>query len=644
MQSTKLVKQLMGCPSMSLDEISELLGVSARTARAYVHDTNASLEGIATIRFSRRASGYRLEVSDAARLDAWLARMAPLEGADDADVHQERVDYLLNDLLSRNDWVTLADLASVLYVTPQRVSRDLKDVEAELARFGLSIEKRPRYGIRVAGEEMARRLCLASLASRATLSDLLGAKGEESQELLGTVTRCLEDVVEREGFPIGSLAFQNLAVHVYVALVRIRENCYVPMDATNFERIQGSTEYQVASEVACAIERETGITLPDVEVAYIAIHLAGKKTLNSLVFDGAAEDSSEGSGVISDGVWDVVSRMLDCVAEQFKFDFRQDLELRMNLARHLVPLSVRLKYHMRVENPILSDIRTRFPLAYSMALESGKVLEDTWGSFPSEEETGFIAMAFALALERQRTEMPKKNILVVCASGRGSARLLEARYRREFGDLIGSCTACDVASIGSVDFSTIDYVFTTVPLPHPVPVPVREVTYFLDSAEAAHIKQILGGSRDAQGSFRELDERMFFPHLACSSKEEVMGFLCDRVEEHRQVDADFREKIARREEAAPTGCGNLVAMPHPIEAVSDETFVCIGLLDHPVVWDDRGTEVQAVFLIFFSRASNFEQGDFFSQLADLFMNEEAMRTVIKHQDWQTFMSEFEGGR
>lgn len=644
MQSTKLVKRLREQPSMSIDDIASLLDVSARTARAYIHDTNASLGDIAAIRFSRKLAGYRLEVEDDSALDAWVSRVMALEGPDTSATAEARVACLLNDLLARNDWVTVADLASMLYVTPQRVSGDLKLVEHELERFDLGIEKRPRYGIRVVGDEVSRRLCMASVASRPQLPSVVAGDDPASQELLQKVAACLEGVVESEGFPMGALSFQNLIVHVYVALVRIRENCYVPMDDTRFERIRSTREFEVATKVASAIERETGVALPDVEIAYIGIHLAGKKTLNSLVFDGESDLSDADGAVISDSVWDVVSRILDRIAEQFRFDFRSDLELRMNLARHLVPLSVRLKFHMRVENPILNDIRTRFPLAYSMALESAKILEDTWGTWPSEEETGYIAMAFALALERQRTEMPKKNILVVCASGQGSARLLEMRYRREFGDLIGSCKACDVASIGSVDFSDIDYVFTTVPLPCTPPVPVREVTYFLDSSETAYIKQILGGARDVRGRFPELDENLFFTHLVFSGKQEAIDFLCDRVAEQREVDADFREKIARREAAATTSYGNLVAMPHPIEAVCDSTFVCIGLLDQPVIWDERGTEVRAVFLVFFPRKGEQGQGDFFDRLADLFMNEEAMRTIVNHQDWQTFMSEFEGGR
>jgi lichenan operon transcriptional antiterminator len=67
-------------------------------------------------------------------------------------------------------------------------------------------------------------------------------------------------------------------------------------------------------------------------------------------------------------VWDIVSKMLDMVWTRFHYDFRGDLELRMNLARHIVPLTVRLQYHLQIKNPLLTDIKHRFQLAYSMAV------------------------------------------------------------------------------------------------------------------------------------------------------------------------------------------------------------------------------------------------------------------------------------
>lgn len=134
----------------------------------------------------------------------------------------------------------------------------------------------------------------------------------------------------------------------------------------------------------------------------------------------------------------MVSQMLDAVYEAFLFDFRSDLELRMNLAQHIVPLAVRLQYNMKLKNPLLKDIKARFPMAYAIALHSSSILTERYGHELKDDEVGYLALAFALAIERQNTELPKKNILIVCASGKGSAQLLHYRYRQEFGSYVGA--------------------------------------------------------------------------------------------------------------------------------------------------------------------------------------------------------------
>ena len=42
--------------------------------------------------------------------------------------------------------------------------------------------------------------------------------------------------------------------------------------------------------------------------------------------------------------------------------------------------------------------------------------------------------------------------------------MLEHQYRKQFGMYIELIETCDVARVGTLDFSHIDYVFTTVPL------------------------------------------------------------------------------------------------------------------------------------------------------------------------------------
>lgn len=618
----KLIDIIDAHPDIDPVDLAERFSVSDRSVRTYVRKTNEALGSCAQIE-KRRGGGYSLRVLNASAFAALRARDAHA-GQDAVPTTPEaRVDYLLNDLLSRADWITVDDLASILFVSRNVITSDLRQVAATLERFGLVLEKRPHYGIRVTGPEMSRRLCLANL----TLDCIIGTGGSAS---LDVIARCVSESLAEEDFQINSAAYQNLLVHIAVAVERIRANCYVPMEPEHLERMRSTPEYLIAKKVAAAVERELTAELPEEEIGYIAIHLAGKQTLYT---PGSDADANL---VISDEVWNVVSRMLEMVWNAFHFDFRNDLELRMNLARHIVPLSVRLRYRMRIDNPLLSDIKQRFLVAYSMALESSCILAEEYGNALSEDEVGYIALAFALAIERQKSERPRKNILVACASGQGSARLLEWRYRQEFGTWLDRIETCDVAHVASRDLTGIDYVFTTVPLERKLPVPVREVKYFLDDEDVNSVRRILSGEAAAAAPLAAyFDERLFLGALDAEDKDGALDALCARVAEVHDVPGDFRALVQRREELAQTCFGNLVAMPHPVTPVTTSTFVAVAVLNHSVSWN--GQEVRAVFLVSVSSLRDQKLDAFYRGMARLLTSREAIQKLVSNPDFATLL-------
>lgn len=641
METQDIVRYVYDHPQTTQAELAELFGVTGRTIREHVRRANEMLAGAARIELAR-GCGYSVEVLDEDRFAAFGRRIAHDVSAAPS-TPRERIGYLLNDLLARNDWVTLKDLSGILYASRSVLSGDLKEVERKLDEYGLTLEKRSHYGIRVAGSEMARRLCLASVIMeygiqspdpvQTVISQPTWA-GENAQELIAQISSSVEDASQRFEFHINTVAYQNLIVHIAIALLRIKEGCYIPMEPTHLENLREMREYAVAREIARLLDEKLGIALPDEEVAYIAIHLAGKQTVYS------AADDAEGEGlVISDEVWDVVTEVLERVWETFKFDFRNDLELRMNLARHIVPLAVRLRYHMELKNPLLQDIRSRYLLAWTIAVTAAEVIDEHYGASLSTDEIGYIALAFALALERQKSAPVKKNVLVVCASGAGSARLLEYRVSREFGDYLDQIKTCDALHLGNVDFSHIDYVFTTVPLDRALPVPVREVSSFFDAKDVNEVKDLFRAG-DATGVLSShFDRELFFPHLHVREKDDVLRLLCAKAARRLGLDDEgrFTELVFARETTTPTSFGNNIAMPHPLEPVSDETIVTVGLLDEPVAWDTRGTTVQAVFLISFARNARGELPEFFGTLADFFIDEHAVARLVAEQSWETLM-------
>lgn len=174
MENMELVTFMREHDGVTPEDASAQLGVSTRTLRKYAARANESLSGAAVVELTR-GEGYRLRVLDQEDLDAWIAAQDGGHACLACKTSEERVNYLLNDLLMRNDWIKLQELSQALLVSKSALSGDLKKVEERLRPYDLVLEKRSHYGIRVTGGEMSRRLCLANAAIDA--SSATGASG-----------------------------------------------------------------------------------------------------------------------------------------------------------------------------------------------------------------------------------------------------------------------------------------------------------------------------------------------------------------------------------------------------------------------------------------------------------------------------------
>ena len=93
--------------------------------------------------------------------------------------------------------------------------------------------------------------------------------------------------------------------------------------------------------------------------------------------------------------------------------------------------------------------------------------------------------------------------------------------------------------------------------------------------------------------------------------------------------------VYRREQAAPTAFGNRVAMPHPLEVASTQSFVALALTDEPIIWG--GLEVQAVFLVSIARDATDVSEGFFSAMSELVLSEASIDRLLSERSWQTLI-------
>jgi len=602
---------------------TEKLDLSSKTIRNLLRDLDEVLKENGAHIISKRGYGYKLVIED-------LEKIKQLKSLNNnlylPETSEERIQYCLEYLLNTKDYVKCEDLSEKLFVSKKTLAHDLKEVERLMKKNNLTINRKPYHGIKAIGREFDLRLCIAEYTEKRINFDF--SYNKELNAELKEIAEIINEVIDYKNFKISDVAFQNLIIHVNVAIKRIQKNHFIPVNYSGLSDLIGDIEIQIANECASKISERFLISFPKSEIEYMAVHLAGKKILD-LSKDGKY------NLVIGQEINDVVKEMLQVVYEAFKFDFRNDLEFHILLGQHLVPLQVRMKFDMKMKNPLLKDIKERFSLAYAMAAQACTVISQHYQKELADDEIGYIALIIALALERQRTNVVKKNILLVCSSGKGSAQLLSYKLKETFSECIGNIQFCSLRSINKFDFKDIDYVFTTVPILSKVPVPIQEIQYFLESKDIKAMERLFHS--DKRSSIAEYyNESLFMVDVPLLTKEDVLMHICNHIKKYKDISDDFYDAVLKRERLGKTEFGNLVAMPHPNITLTNETFVCVCILKKPILWDEQ--MVQIIFLISIENQRNKQLQPFYSITSKLVSNKQYINELIKKKEFQVLQN------
>ena len=600
---------------INMETVSDQMEVSERTARTLVSQLDELLcrNGAAIER--RRGLGLRLCVKEPERYQEFIkgrtSALLPETG-------KERIEFILARLFADASGVKAEELCERLYISRKTLSLDLKGVEQYLNKHHLALERKPYYGLKIQGDEFSIRLCMS--AAFYEFSDQWFKEiyhtfwdGEQIRnEILSSVKQCGETIYEMD--------IPNIVLQVQIALYRWGRGCVIPLEEMKHSDLLHEGDIRAARLCAEGLKEAFGICLPVPEIKYMAIQLLGKKKI-------LAGDRS--SVFIDMEINQLVNRMLESVKQTYNLDLASDFDLNTSLRLHMVSLRIRLQYRLKMDNPILKEIKEVYSFPYAVAAHASTVLSEYFHTIVPEAEIGYLALCFALSLKRQDRQRYKRNILLVCASGSGSAKLFEYRFREMFGDYLDRVEACDIGSLASWDFSNIDYVFSTVPVKTAIPVPVCQVQYFFDRHNAGEVERLLKG-----GIRSYFDRSLFFTNIKGNSREEILHELCGCIRRVRELPPDFEDSVRKRENLMQTDFCPQIAIPHPYQPVTKDTFVCVALLEKPVLWHIY--EVQVVFLL--SVSVNKENLEEFYRIAPSFMMDEGcMNHLLETRSYDTLM-------
>lgn len=490
------------------------------------------------------------------------------------DENQARIDFILTALIQKNDYIRIEDLAEQLYVSRATIDRLMKQVKQTAQTYDLRILTRPKYGIALEGTEIAKRLCFAHhYAKKRNLPN--------DEIIVEQVQKILWQVMQKYALHINDINFYNLSYHCVIALRRIVNGNQVSQPLV-LEQTEGTEqEWLAAKEIVARFEQEFSIHVELCEAQYIMMHLLGKRII-------------ENDKHISQEVWECVEEVIERIWQVKQIDFREDTDLKTVLALHFQPMMTRLRFNLPQSNPLLNEIKRSMSPGYELALCASEILCTQYALFMNENEAGFLALHFALALEKKKNLISSRKIAIVCASGRGTARLIQykmmQRYQYQEENMI-LVSLFDLKDLNPKHFSCI---LSTVPISESLPIPVVYVDLTMNEKSLKKVSSYIIGERVDSAS-EMIQESLIFLNMEMKDREEVLTFMCNAVTDEARLKINPLDQVMKREALSATEIGFETALPHPFDYDAKQPYLELMTLKKSVLW--KKTRVRLILLI-----------------------------------------------
>ena len=608
------------------EQLSAICHVSTKTILKDIQSLNEDMKVTNNYIDVKPSYGLKLVINDMDAFSDFSASYRPFQDYFVFSVN-EREDWVQKYLIEEDKWIKSEYICEILFISPSVLSQCLKTIRKSLAQYDLKLVQKPHYGMKVEGREFNKRLCLSAIYMTYIdqREDFPGKQfNEEELEVINTITSVLDNVLTRFEISMSEVSVQNFIIDIFVSLKRVKQGILLKATEKMVIDISRWTESIVAVEIAKEIKKQLDIELGDQEIVSLSIHLASKRIIRHY-------DESIHRIIQNFDVMQIVDNMLNNIAEQWHIDFTQDRELCSMLTLHLIPLEVRSRYNVVLQNPLTIKIKQQNILAYQLAVSACNQLVDYHGNNLSDEEISYIALHIELALLRKQIK-EKKNVLIMSGGGRGTSSILAYQIKELYNKYINEIKMVDYIGIKKYDFSHVDLLITSAPIKEELPISIIEVNYYLTEQDKKKIKNYLDDQEIFHMSLH-LEENLILRNINISKKEDVIAYMI----QHTIKQEDLIEKMIENDYIGNYELENMVAVLS-CQANIPESKVIMAILEKPILWNKR--KVQLIIMPIIGAHMNLLVLDLFKELSLLVQNALYIKKIIKKQNYKDILDIF----
>lgn len=603
------------------EELAQRLSVSTRTVRADITALNALLLHYGAQFILTRGSGYQLVIHDPTRYQtleesAPKAQHIPRTAAD-------RIHFLLVRFLTSAFSIKLEDLADAWFVSRATLQGDMVDVRERFQRYQLTLETRPRHGMKLFGSEVSIRACLTDLlwelSQQGPLNPLIGEEAFDASvpTLLAGV---LQETLTRHHVRLTDAGERFICLYVAVAVRRVSEG--YPLADFSAEDV-GQNVRDAARELANTMQQLAGKLLAPAEEEWLCVHLAARQV----------QDVDPGT-ISADDDEALVNYILRYINQQYNYNLLDDAQLRADLLTHIKTMITRVRYQIMIPNPLLENIKQHYPMAWDMTLAA----VSSWGKYTpyaiSENEIGFLVLHIGVGLERHYNigYQRQPQVLLVCDTSNAMVRMIEAILQRKYPQLEIAATLSQREYEQREEIAE-DFVISTVRISEKEK-PVVTIAPFPTDYQLDQIGKLVLVDRTRPWMLNKyFDEAHFQVIDTPMDQQALFAALCQQLQQEGFVGAEFHGSVVEREAIVSTMLGDGIALPHALGLLAKKTVVYTVIAPHGIAWGDETAHI--IFLLAISK-SEYEEAMAIYDIFVTFLRERAMTRLAATRSFAEF--------
>ena len=157
-------------------------------------------------------------------------------------------------------------------------------------------------------------------------------------------------------------------------------------------------------------------------------------------------------------------KLIAGVSKRIGYDLTSDDRLYEFLIQHISACTYRTKNGMLLENPLKDELIHNYPELYGAIKDTFPAVGELNLIVPTDDEIAYILLHFAAAINRRKQNAERLvNVVVVCATGIGTAELVVTGLNRNFKlNIRGTVARHQLEKF--LKKEDVDLIITTVPL------------------------------------------------------------------------------------------------------------------------------------------------------------------------------------